>query len=200
MDIKILDFSEPNTIADVRTTIDNIDCAFLHLLSERMRVIAKIGIFKVKNKLSYVYSEKRVQDLENTYTLASGLKLDSELMKLIFRRIYEDAVGIMETIEEGKNSLSLEEHNFELNLEDLKENLYNLDNSFCYLLIERFRQVKRIGRYKNRHNIKLYAPKRWEEVLKTKTTLAQKLGLNTTMVRDIFTLIHDQALSIEGKL
>ncbi len=191
--------SDPSII-DMRKSIDHFDVSFLHLLAERVRVVAKIMHIKQAQKIDLGQSEARKEDMKNLIEMSLQLKLEITFFKKILDLVFQDA---MEQFNTGKlidTPEAIEDICLELNIEDLRDNLLNLDRSLCLVLSERFRIVKRIGAYKFKLKVPPLDQRRWNQVLTTKSEVAQSLGISVPLIRDIYNSIHEVSLNIEREI
>lgn len=86
------------------------------------------------------------------------------------------------------------------NLDSLREKIDIIDSKILQLLSQRMKLVLKVGMFKNQHGIIPLDKNRWQKVLDSKLLLAQRLGLDTEMVRDIYERIHKAALKLEASL
>ncbi len=84
------------------------------------------------------------------------------------------------------------------NLISLRKKIDALDAQLLQLLKQRMKLVFKIGVYKKQQGIAPLDMTRWQKVVESKLLLAQKLGLNQDMVRDIYERIHKTALELES--
>ena len=186
---------------DLRKSIDLLDESLMLLLAERMRLIIKVGIVKKYFNLDPTYSEMRKRDLEKTLMLAEQGQISHTFMEKFYHRIYEEALMIIKNITNYNNLINAEEKllDSEMLLADLRKSIYNVDVAICHTLVERLRVVAKVGAYKKTHHLKPLAPKRWHQVLANKLTMARTLKTNEQFIKDLFNLIHEEALRIESE-
>lgn len=195
-----LSIDQDPTIIHMRKSIDHFDVSFLHLLAERVRVVGKVMHLKQKLKIDPGQSEARQEDMKNLIEMSVQLKLEKTFFKKILDLVFQDA---MDQFIAGKlidNPAALDEICAGLKLEDLRESLFNLDRSLCLVLSERFRVVKRIGEYKFKLGVPPLDAKRWQQVLNSKSEVAQSLGISVPLIKDIYNSIHEVALTIEREI
>lgn len=84
-------------------------------------------------------------------------------------------------------------------LQDLRNSIDLLDGAIINILAERMRLVTKVGQYKKQQNIPALDKSRWKKVLSNKMDTAKKLGLDQSLVKDIYNLIHEHALKMENK-
>jgi len=86
--------------------------------------------------------------------------------------------------------------NNDLNL--LRKEIDALDAKILELLAQRMKLVLKVGVYKKRQSIAPLDQSRWQKILKSKFSLARKLGLDKDLVKDIYERIHEAALKLES--
>lgn len=196
--MNLLDLAHDPLMIDMRRSIDHFDAAFLQLLAERMRIVHKIVGLKLVQNIDLQQSDARTEDMKELIEMSVQLKLEPHFFKTILDLVFQDAITHYE--QEAQPTTGLLQHAIPENvwsLTDLRKSLLNLDKSICFVLAERFCIVKKIGQYKENLGIPPLDPDRWQRVLDNKTETAQKLGINVSLIRDIFNAIHEVALVIE---
>jgi len=181
---------------DLRQSIDRIDSAFMFTLAERVRVLIKIGLVKQHLNLPFSYSAARKADLRKTMQLACDLSIKEDFMGDIFSTLYDYAQGMMQSSawEGYMKSLILPPDS---TLERLREHIFRLDQTLCYLLAERFALVRQVGQYKRQHGMPALVQSRWQSLLEDKLQMASTLGVDTQLTATIFEMMHVYALSLE---
>jgi len=76
------------------------------------------------------------------------------------------------------------------NIEDLRKQIDEIDESIVTLLAKRMKIVKEVGVFKKKNNLPPLDNKRWKEIIKTKKGFVKK----------IWEIIHDESLKIEKKI
>lgn len=195
-----IDLSKNQVIMDMRESIDRFDISFLHLLSERMRIVKKIMFIKFLRQIDLSQSNARKEDMKELIEMSVRLSLEKKFFKKILDLVFQDAIEQFnsEEVEEKRDSLVKVCDPY--SLEDLRNSLLNLDKSLCFILAERFCVVKKIGIYKDQLNVPPLDPKRWQQVLDNKVKTAGKVNLSTSLVKNIFNSIHEVSLDIERRI
>lgn len=85
-------------------------------------------------------------------------------------------------------------------LKNLRQQIDDLDKQLLTILKERLQTVAEIGKTKKQLKMPALQPKRWQEVIDSRLQIAQKLGLERNFIKQIFNLIHAEALKIERKI
>jgi len=86
---------------------------------------------------------------------------------------------------------------FDLN--DLRKSIDLIDSAIINLLAERMRVVKKVGERKRESKIPPLDEKRWKDVLNSKKSMAKEVGLEESLVEEIWNSIHRHALKIENE-
>jgi chorismate mutase len=84
-------------------------------------------------------------------------------------------------------------------LDNWRKEIDTLDNELLTILAKRFEIVRKIGKLKKEQAIKPLDKVRWQKVLEEKITRAKTLHLSKKFVVNLYTLIHEYALELEGK-
>lgn len=85
--------------------------------------------------------------------------------------------------------------NAELNT--LRSQIDTIDKEILNLVESRLALSKKIAEIKRTHNLTIYQPKRWEEVLNQKLQLADELGLSKDFVKELFERIHTESVRVQ---
>ncbi|MBL7990167.1 MAG: chorismate mutase [Candidatus Kapabacteria bacterium] len=82
-------------------------------------------------------------------------------------------------------------------LDTLRSAIDRLDAEFMDLLAARMNIVREIGEYKKHNNLDVLQPARWEEIIQKRLAQGGKLGLGDGFVREVFSNIHKESLTIQ---
>lgn len=180
----------------LRALIDNIDSAILSILIQRANVVNLIQQYKKTKNLGQTKSPLREKQLSEVFNYGTSSGLSEHFLKSIFDKLYEERDNFITSKNMGDlSSLFNAERDY---LADFNRTLKNIDISLCCLLAERMQLVMQVGQIKKQNNIKALDNERWNSVLTSKTEIAEKLGANSNVIRELYTIIHDEALRIEG--
>ncbi len=83
---------------------------------------------------------------------------------------------------------------FNDHLEELREKIDNIDRELVETLATRMAVVEKIGEYKRDNNVTTLQVKRWDDIMKNRSELAKKLGINEEFVVDVFKLVHEESI------
>jgi chorismate mutase len=84
-----------------------------------------------------------------------------------------------------------------MELQKLRDEIDAVDEQIVKLLAQRMTLVKNIGQIKKDNKLQPLDKKRWKQVLETKITIADELGLSKGFITKIYSLIHEYALKLE---
>ena len=76
----------------------------------------------------------------------------------------------------------------------LRTEISHTDSQIIQDMAERMRWVEEIGKLKQQHGIPVLQINRWENLLQDHIAKAHQLGLDSEFIKDVFELIHAQAV------
>ena len=79
-------------------------------------------------------------------------------------------------------------------LEDLRDQIDELDDEIVKSLAERMAVARTIGQYKNRNNITILQPERWEEIIRTRTANGESQQLTREFILKLYGIIHEESI------
>ena len=82
----------------------------------------------------------------------------------------------------------------------LRKIIDEIDKSIVNLLAKRMKTVKKIGMLKKQQNILPFDQSRWRKVLNFNIKKAESLGIDPEIIKNIYEIIHAEALKIEKKI
>ncbi|MDP3557476.1 MAG: chorismate mutase [Bacteroidota bacterium] len=85
-------------------------------------------------------------------------------------------------------------------LAELRNIIDEVDEELINVLKKRTHIIEEIGAYKKEHNITIFQLERWQEILRTRAQLAQKLGVSPNHVEKICQLLHEESIRIQNSL
>lgn len=85
-------------------------------------------------------------------------------------------------------------------LESLREEMDLVDDMLLGAIGKRIDLTKKLGEYKKNHNMTILQVNRWQQVLEDRLKQANYLGLDEKLVKDIYQLLHNQSVKIQGKM
>lgn len=83
-------------------------------------------------------------------------------------------------------------------LTQYRNQIDSVDAQILELLAQRMEGVAKIGGYKREHQVAILQLERWAEILKTRGSMADELGLNPGFIRKLLDLIHQESIRIQS--
>jgi len=94
----------------------------------------------------------------------------------------------------------ISDKNFNHQLKLLRKQIDSIDTQLVDLLMQRMKIVDKIGHYKMDNNISILQIKRWAEILKTRTKLAEENQLDLEFINNMLKLIHEESIRIQKEI
>jgi len=94
----------------------------------------------------------------------------------------------------------IENQNFNLQLEYLRDKIDKIDYELLELLSERMKIVKDIGIYKKENKVTVFQNARWEELIKNRLEIASQKDLSEEFTLEIFESIHQESIKKQTAL
>ena len=82
----------------LRSSIDNLDAALVHVLAERFRCTQQVGVLKAANHLPPADPEREAQQIERLRRLAAEARLDPEFAEKFLNFIIAEVLRHHEAI------------------------------------------------------------------------------------------------------
>ena len=79
----------------------------------------------------------------------------------------------------------------------LREQIDLLDSEMLRLLAARLEVVGKIAKVKERGNLAVYQPKRWEQLLRQRRQMAEDCGMNPDFVEELFEKVHAESVKVQ---
>jgi chorismate mutase len=79
-------------------------------------------------------------------------------------------------------------------LESMREKIDSLDLQLLELLSQRMEIIEHIGEYKLKNNMAIIQLRRWEEMIKMRVEVGERLGLSPKYVKDLLRLVHKESV------
>lgn len=84
--------SEDPVLAGYRQSIDNIDAAMIHILTERFRITQAVGAYKAAHQLPASDPGREERQIARLRALAVDAKLDPEFSEKFLRFIIQEVI------------------------------------------------------------------------------------------------------------
>ncbi len=85
-------------------------------------------------------------------------------------------------------------------LGELRENINKLDTDILQIMSDRMLVAKKIGEYKKDNGVTVLQVARWDEILNSRISAGQMLGLEKEFVTKLYSLIHKESIDVQNKL
>ena len=76
----------------------------------------------------------------------------------------------------------------------LRRQIDGLDNDLLELLAKRMRVSQEIGTYKKEHNMPILQAQRYDEILKNRIEIAEKMGMSSEFMKTVLMAIHEESV------
>lgn len=85
-------------LAEYRASIDNIDAALVHLLSERFKITQKVGYYKKQHNLPPADKNREAAQVERLRNLAKSAGLDPDFSEKFLNFVIREVIRHHENI------------------------------------------------------------------------------------------------------
>lgn len=109
----------------------------------------------------------------------------------------ETLFELLQGLRIGQSENEIEDNSDEL--QTLRNHIDAIDDELIQLFAKRTAFSKKIGKYKQDHNVTILQIRRWKKTLKNQIKNGTALGLNEDFVRAIYQLIHDESISVQSQ-
>jgi chorismate mutase len=116
----------------------------------------------------------------------------SDAAQQLTPREFRDLVGRLTVRREAGDDLS-----YETQMRGLRHAVDEVDEQIIAALSQRMAIVSAMGELKRKHQVSTLQPTRWQEILDSRTTAAQKRGLRDTFISQVYHLIHEEAIQVQ---
>lgn len=80
------------------------------------------------------------------------------------------------------------------NLNELRQQIDECDNSIIEILAKRMRVAREIGTYKKEHNMTILQTGRYNEILDKRGTQGEQCGMDSEFIKKVFEAIHEESV------
>ena len=89
---------------------------------------------------------------------------------------------------------------FDDKLDQLRAIIDELDEELIHKFVSRMEIVQKIGAHKKQNNVTILQLERWREIIKTRSLLADKAGLDDVFVKKMLDLIHQESIRLQTEV
>lgn len=184
---------------DMRQSIDSLDSSLFYLIVERVHLVVHMAASKIKKKIPLVRSPEREAELKHIIDEENrGGVVSQTFFYSFFEKLYRYSLTIMEYMDQDRQSVhSYLEHFSDLEIEDYRLLLNNLDRAICNILSYRFDVVYQVGVFKKQRNLPTMMKGRWQKIIADKRMLAEDNAIDPDFIEALFDVIHSESLRIE---
>ena len=75
-----------------------------------------------------------------------------------------------------------------------------VDDELINVLKKRMSVIEQIGIYKKEHDLTIFQLERWQEILRSRSQWAEKLGIPRAHTEKICQLLHEESIRIQTEL
>lgn len=150
-----------------------------------------------KDLISYVAQKALDLDME-------GLMIESHINPLVAK---SDAIQQLTPIalDTLLNDLIIREKHskseeFINKLEQLRFVIDDLDEELINKFGSRMAIIRKIGEYKHENNVTILQLERWEQILKNRSFLADKVGLSNEFIKKMLELVHQESIRVQTQV
>lgn len=87
-----MDVSAQEQLAQLRSSIDNIDAALIHMLAERFRCTQEVGVLKAEHDMAPTDPAREAAQIERLRRLAREANLDPEFAEKWFNFVVAEVI------------------------------------------------------------------------------------------------------------
>jgi len=84
-------------------------------------------------------------------------------------------------------------------LKSLQQMIDEVDDELINILAKRLQIIEEIALYKKERNITVFQLERWQEILRTRSQWAEKLGLSRNHIEKICQLLHEESIRVQNE-
>lgn len=85
-------------------------------------------------------------------------------------------------------------------LQQFRNMIDEVDDELLNVLKKRMTIIEQIGQYKKEHSITIFQLERWQEILRTRSQWAEKLGIPRSHTEKLCQLLHEESIRIQTDL
>lgn len=89
---------------------------------------------------------------------------------------------------------------FKSTLTILREQIDQLDDNIMQTMAARMKISEQIGNYKRENNVTILQVNRWEEIVETRISQGNAMGLTSEFVNNLLKLVHNESIQVQQKV
>lgn len=156
----------------------SVICDPSHICGSR-EIIASVSQRAINFGLDGLMIETH-HDPDNAWSDAKQ-QITPETLKIIHSNL-----NFRETIDEHPEALT--------ELEQLRQKIDLLDTQLIEMMAERFQIVNQVGEYKREHNLAVFQPGRWQDVMGSRIKSGIQKGMTEKFMKNMLFAIHEESV------
>ncbi|PCI94525.1 MAG: 3-deoxy-7-phosphoheptulonate synthase [Flavobacteriales bacterium] len=145
------------------------------------------------------YVSQKAMDLD-----MEGLMIESHIDPLVAKSDAKQQVTPLELNTLLNELIIREKHSeseeFINKLEQLRSIIDELDEELINKFSSRMSIIQKIGEYKHENNVTILQLERWEQILKNRSFLADKVGLSDEFIKKMLELVHQESIRVQTQV
>ncbi len=102
--------------------------------------------------------------------------------------IYEN-LNFRETLDKHPEAIS--------ELDEFRQKIDLVDNQIIELLADRFQMIKQVGEYKREHNLAVYQPNRWHDVMESRINAGVNKNMTEKFMKSFLFAVHEESVKTQ---
>lgn len=107
-----------------------------------------------------------------------------EMLKIIYENL-----NFRESIDKHPEAIT--------ELEQLRQKIDLMDAQIIEMFADRFNIIKQVGDYKREHNLAVYQPGRWQEVMESRIKSGMKKNMTEKFMKSLLFAIHEESVKMQ---
>ena len=122
-------------------------------------------------------------DPDNAWSDAKQ-QVTPETLKIIYENL-----NFRETLDKHPEAIS--------ELDEFRQKIDLVDTQIIELLADRFQMIKQVGEYKREHNLAVYQPNRWHNVMESRISAGVKKNMTEKFMKSFLFALHEESVKMQ---
>ena len=122
-------------------------------------------------------------DPDNAWSDAKQ-QVTPETLKIIYENL-----NFRETLDKHPEAIS--------ELDEFRQKIDLVDTQIIELLADRFQMIKQVGEYKREHNLAVYQPNRWHNVMESRISAGVKKNMTEKFMKSFLFAVHEESVKTQ---
>lgn len=159
----------------------SVICDPSHIAGSR-EIIASVSQRAINFGLDGLMIETH-HDPDNAWSDAKQ-QVTPETLKIIYENL-----NFRETLEKHPEAIN--------ELDKFRQKIDLVDDQIIELLSDRFQMIKQIGEYKREHNLAVYQPNRWHDVMESRINSGVKKNMTEKFMKSFLFAVHEESVKTQ---